>query len=431
MHLPILSMSSTLPPSTPPADTIIAPADASRPHAVPVDAESSLASPEMGSPISIMGVPFDNVTTRHTLSLIQRMVESRAPHYIATANVDFLVQAQSDAELRRILLDAHLVLCDGQPLIWASRWLGNPLPERVAGSDLVPLILRLAIEHKYRIFLLGAAEEMNKRAAEKMQVDYPGLIVAGRYSPPYAPLEKMDHEGIRKIIREARPDIVLVAFGCPKQEKWISMNYRETGVPVSVGVGATIDFLAGAILRAPLWMRKCGLEWTWRILMEPRRLVGRYAKGLWVFGFGLLSQRWRTAAPSRRPTVLPPIAPTPIEPDASATAAKADAEDAPESPIQKLVMPKRLDAGSVRELRSGWETLPQCECVVIDLSDTEFVDSTGVGFLIQLRRLAKDRGARFALAAVAPKVWRTIEMLKLASSFPVGATVELAVENAA
>src|SRR6185312_8435324 len=120
-------------------------------------------------PIAILGVPFDNVTTRETIDAIDRMVASRQPHYLVTANVDFLVQAQEDVELRRILFDAHLVLCDGTPLVWASRLLGNPLLERVAGADLVPLLLRVAAEKGYRIFLLGATEESCTQAVNRLR----------------------------------------------------------------------------------------------------------------------------------------------------------------------------------------------------------------------------------------------------------------------
>src|SRR5436190_11529860 len=136
-------------------------------------------------PIAILGVPFDNVTTAETIDLIQRMVSSRQPHYLVTANVDFLVQAQEDVELRRILFDAHLVLCDGTPLVWASRVLGNPLPERVAGADLVPLLMRVAEEKGFRIFFLGATPESAAQAVENLMARHPRLVIAGHYSPPF------------------------------------------------------------------------------------------------------------------------------------------------------------------------------------------------------------------------------------------------------
>src|ERR1051325_10970883 len=227
-------------------------------------------------PIAILGVPFDNVTTTETIQAIERMVASREPHYLVTANVDFLVQAQEDLELRRILFDAHLVLCDGTPLVWASRLLGNPLIERVAGADLVPLLIRVAAEKGYRIFFLGATEESAARAVENLKKLHPNLNIAGHYSPPFNKLLEMDHDEISRRILQAKPNFLFVSFGCPKQEKWIAMHYRSLGVPVSAGVGATIDFLAGMVKRAPVWMQRFGLEWVYRLAQEPPRLLNRY-----------------------------------------------------------------------------------------------------------------------------------------------------------
>src|SRR6266705_1362671 len=173
-----------------------------------------------GFPISILGVPFDNVTTAEAIHLIEQMIVSGRPHYLATANVDFLVQAQRDTELHRILCDAHLVLCDGTPLLWASHLLGNPLPERVAGADLVPLLIQAAAERGYRVFFLGASPEAASQAMANLRRQFPRLKIAGNYSPPYKPLLEMDHDEIKRRIREASPDLLFVSFGCPKQEKW-------------------------------------------------------------------------------------------------------------------------------------------------------------------------------------------------------------------
>ena len=244
-------------------------------------------------PIAILGVPFDNITTAETIETIDRMVASRQPHYLVTANVDFLVQAQEDVELRRILFDAHLVLCDGTPLVWASRLLGNPLLERVAGADLVPLLLRVAAEKQYRVFFLGATPESCTQAVNNLKKLHPTLIIADHYSPPFNKLLEMDHDEIKRRILAAKPDLLFVSFGCPKQEKWIAMHYHSLGVPVSAGVGATIDFLAGTVKRAPVWMQRSGLEWIYRLAQEPRRLFKRYFKDLWVFGWKLLGQLWQ------------------------------------------------------------------------------------------------------------------------------------------
>src|ERR1041385_9044657 len=148
-------------------------------------------------PIAILGVPFDNVTTQETIEAIGRMVATQRPHYLVTANVDFLVQAQEDVELRRILFDAHLVLCDGTPLVWASRLLGNPLLERVAGADLVPLLLRVSAEKGYRVFFLGATPESCTQAVSRLKKLHPALIIAEHYSPPFNKLLEMDHDEIK------------------------------------------------------------------------------------------------------------------------------------------------------------------------------------------------------------------------------------------
>ncbi|HEV2436617.1 MAG TPA: WecB/TagA/CpsF family glycosyltransferase [Verrucomicrobiae bacterium] len=257
---------------------------------------SSAARP---APVAVLGVVFDKLTLAETLNRIQDLVATRQPHYVATANVDFLVQARRDTELRRILAEAHLVLCDGTPLVWASRLLGNPLPERVAGSDLAPQLIRLAAQKNYRLFLLGATPEAGERAAANIRAQFPNLFVA-HYSPPFRPLPEMNHDEIREKILAARPDLLFVAFGCPKAEKWMAMHYRSLGVPVVMGVGATIDFLAGRVRRAPVWMQRAGLEWLFRLGREPRRLFKRYATDLWHFGRAIAAELWRAKLRGRR-----------------------------------------------------------------------------------------------------------------------------------
>lgn len=248
---------------------------------------------------AILNVAFDRVTFPEAVGRIEQMVESGRPHYIATANVDFLVQARRDAELRRILTEADLVLCDGTPLVWASRLLGNPLPERVAGSDLAPRIIQLAAKKRYRLFFLGATPEANTQAVAKVRERFPDLQIA-HYSPPFRPLSEMNQDEIREKILTARPDILFAAFGCPKAEKWMAMNCRALAVPVMIGVGGTIDFLAGRVKRAPVWMQRAGLEWIFRLWQEPRRLFRRYTNDLWQFGWALAAELWRVKLRTRR-----------------------------------------------------------------------------------------------------------------------------------
>ena len=366
-------------------------------------------------PIAILGVPFDNVTTAETIAAIEVMVESREPHYLVTANVDFLVQAKEDVELRRILFDAHLVLCDGTPLVWASRLLGNPLLERVAGADLVPLLLRVAAEKGYRVFFLGATPDSCERAVRNLSKLHPDLIIADHYSPPFNKLLEMDHDEIKRRIVAAKPDLLFVSLGCPKQEKWIAMHYRSLGVPVSAGVGATIDFLAGSVKRAPVWMQRSGVEWIYRLAQEPRRLFKRYFKDLWVFGWAILAQLWQLQPHSRVPASGTGVSPVRLDShgrDARATIKKED------DLWQWLKVPQRLDLATVRE-----EILPLDQILadnrhcLLEMDNVKFIDSTGVGLLIRLQKKIRESGRLLILLAPSPTVQRALALMRLQNFF--------------
>jgi N-acetylglucosaminyldiphosphoundecaprenol N-acetyl-beta-D-mannosaminyltransferase len=244
-------------------------------------------------PVVILGVPFDPVTLAGAVDRIESMVAEGGTHYVVTPNVDFLVKARRDAELHNILARADLVLCDGKPLVWASRWLGDALPCRVAGSDLIPSLLQRAAENGWRIFLLGGGPGVASDAARRIAAAHPGLPEIAHYSPPFRPLGEMNDAEIIGRVRAARPHVMLVCFGCPKQEKWISRHRVALDVPVLIGAGGTIDFLAARIARAPVWMRRSGTEWLFRLLQEPRRLARRYADDLVHFLPAILAQRWR------------------------------------------------------------------------------------------------------------------------------------------
>lgn len=331
------------------------------------------------------------------------MIASRRPHYIATANVDFLAHAQHDAELRRILLNANLVLCDGTPLVWASRLLGNPLPERVAGSDLMPHLLDAAARKKYRLFFLGATAEANEQAAANVRTQFADVIIAGHYSPPFRPLAEMDNEEIARRIRAARPDILFVAFGCPKAEKWIAMNYRALGVPVTIGVGATIDFLAGRVRRAPVWMRRAGVEWVFRLWQEPRRLFKRYLGDLRIFAMAMFAQflvmrLWqfaRCTGTHIRPVFVGPA-------------------------WQRVRAPARLDATSISQEAKMWEMLARDDrhCL-LELGDVKFIDSAGVAVLVRLQKQLRDRGRRLILLSPSTAIRRALRLMRWGDFFEI------------
>jgi N-acetylglucosaminyldiphosphoundecaprenol N-acetyl-beta-D-mannosaminyltransferase len=366
-------------------------------------------------PIAILGVPFDNVTTADAISSIDTMIASRSPHYVVTANVDFLVQARDDVELRRILFDAHLVLCDGTPLIWASRFLGNPLPERVAGADLVPLLIDVAAKRGYKLFLLGATPESAGTAAAVLKKKYPALEL-DFYSPPFKHLLEMDHQKITARIAAAKPDVLLVSFGCPKQEKWIQMHYRSLGVPVSIGVGATIDFLAGQVRRAPRWMQRSGLEWVFRLMQEPRRLFKRYVKDLSVFGIAIIAQ-W--AGLGRRKRMRAPASHEVESLQAPEEAASVSYE------VRKVH--DRLDIESTFSMDAPETENPRH--LVLDMSSVCFIDSTGIGVLIRLDKRLRGASRRLFLFDPTDTVKRALKLMHLHNYFDQVRTIEEALET--
>jgi N-acetylglucosaminyldiphosphoundecaprenol N-acetyl-beta-D-mannosaminyltransferase len=225
---------------------------------------------------AIAGVSIHRVTLQDALKLISEYVSSGVPHQIVTVNLDFLRIARKDEEFREILNAAPLAIADGMPLIWISRWLKQPLPERIAGVDLLERVAALAASDGHRLFLLGAAEGVAAQAALSLETRHPGLNVAGTYAPPFGPITDFEQSQILSRIRAASPDVLFVAFGAPRQEHWIWRHLDELGVPVCVGVGGSFDIIAGRLSRAPRWMQTSGFEWLYRLALEPGRLWRRY-----------------------------------------------------------------------------------------------------------------------------------------------------------
>jgi N-acetylglucosaminyldiphosphoundecaprenol N-acetyl-beta-D-mannosaminyltransferase len=363
-------------------------------------------------PVPILGVPFDQVTIGEAVQIIGQMIESRRPHYVVTPNVDFLVQAMGDAALHRILFNADLVVCDGMPLVWASRWMGNPLPERVAGADLVPRLIEVAEQKGHRLFLLGATPEANEQAVANLRRSHPRLVVAGYYSPPFRPLLEMNHEEIAARIREAKPDLLLVCFGCPKQEKWIAMNYRSLGVPVVMGVGATIDFLAGRVRRAPKLMQQTGTEWVFRLAQEPRRLFRRYLMDLRIFGVAVAAQWWQLKMPDRnwlpRVFMQKQTAPPPEHP-AGVTATVTLGAD-----WHHIEIPRRFDVTVVHHNAALWEQVATAgrHCLLSG-SGVEFMDSAALGVIISLHKRLLASGWQLVLINPSPRMRSMIAQMRL------------------
>ena len=251
-------------------------------------------------PIGLLGLSVSNLTLPETVSEIQMLIENYQkdlrPHYIATLNVDFIVNIHTInsssirfPELLKVLQHSSLVTLDGMPLVWLSRLLGSPFKERVTGIDLLPKIAESLHRKNQSLFLLGGDEKTLKLCSIYLQADYPGLRMAGT-SHPLIPIEGENLETaeerdklIVEHINRAAPDVLLLNLGNPKQEIWFERIRNKLHVPVTIGVGGAFNLLVGRVVRAPVWMQNLGLEWVFRLFQEPHRLFSRYIKDLIKF----------------------------------------------------------------------------------------------------------------------------------------------------
>jgi len=220
------------------------------------------------SSIRILGVRVDDVTMPSTLAVIARMIREGGAHQIVTVNPEFIMRAEREPAFAAVLERADLAIPDGQGMLWAARLLGRPLQARVAGSDLVPLLAEQSAREGHRLFLLGAAQGVAEIAASCLEGRYPGVRIAGTHAG--SPRVEDDAES-RARIRDSQPDVLLVAYGAPAQDMWIARNQPHLQVPVAIGIGGSLDFIAGVQKRAPLWMREHGLEWLYRLIRQPWR----------------------------------------------------------------------------------------------------------------------------------------------------------------
>ncbi len=227
--------------------------------------------------IKFLNTYIDNLNINEVLIKIDEMVNDGLPHYIVTPNVDHIVKLENDTEFKKVYEHADLILADGMTLIWISKLYGKPIKEKISGSDLVPEVCRIAAERGYSIFILGGKARIAEKAKTNLENTYTGIRIVGTYSPKFG--FEQDYEELNKInhlIRITKPNILLACLGCPRQEKFIYENCDKYQANVSICAGATVDFLAGNIKRAPKWMSDAGFEWFYRFLQEPKRLFKRY-----------------------------------------------------------------------------------------------------------------------------------------------------------
>jgi N-acetylglucosaminyldiphosphoundecaprenol N-acetyl-beta-D-mannosaminyltransferase len=230
---------------------------------------------------TVWGIDYACVTMSQTLSMIDAMIARKKPSTIVTANLNYSMLCDSQPRLREFTKRAELVLCDGMPILWRSRFNAIALPERVAGSDLIYRIAELAAKKGYRLFLMGGDEGVAEQAAKRLVELNPGLEIAGVACPPFRKLSQSETMALTNQVRQAKTDILLVAFGQPKGEYWIEENAAECNAAVNIQLGASFDFIVGKAKRAPVWMQILGLEWLYRAAHDPKRLVPRYAKNAW------------------------------------------------------------------------------------------------------------------------------------------------------
>lgn len=255
--------------------------------------------------VRVLGLDLAPLTLAETLDRIDTLIARGEPSYIITANLNYAMLCHQEPRLATINDGAALILADGMPLVWAARMVGTPLPGRTTGADLVPALCNRAAERGYRVFLLGGHPEAAAAAAAALETRLPDLELVGMASPIIDGMTPDESAALVDRIRSARPDILLVALGQPKGEVWIAEHFRQLAVPVSMQIGAALDFAAGRVRRAPGWMQRAGLEWLYRLYMEPRRLWRRYtSNGLFLLKClaASRSQRKRSRGPQHTRT---------------------------------------------------------------------------------------------------------------------------------
>lgn len=363
------------------------------------------------SSIAVLGVPFDNVTMDEAVKLIEQKIDESGYHQVATANVDFIMHALQDKALQDVLCSCDLVVPDGMPIVWASRLMGTRLKERVSGADLVPHLAELSAKRGYGIFLLGASEENSRRAAEALTSRYPSMRLVGRYSPPQAPLEEMDHDGILARIEAAKPDILLVAMGHPKQEKWLAMHRHRLKIPLCMGVGGSLDFLAGSVQRAPQWMQKAGLEWFFRAVQEPNRLARRYFSDACGLARHLPGQVVATAIQPRK-QALSRILSWEID-NARVVSVCGD--------ITGILLDEFNNHLS-RGLNDGRH-------IILDFANANYLGPDSVGSLLHYRTLLKNRRLQLWFVGVSSSILRTLRAAQVKHYFLTTSTISDAVRR--
>jgi len=361
--------------------------------------------PPQEPPLTVLlGLPFHDLTLAETLDYCATAMRDDHPRFLVTANVDFTTQAYQDPDLRKIVFFADRVVCDGMPLVWLSRWFGYPLRERVTGSDMVPQLLAICAAQGHAVYFFGSDLATLVEAKAIVETRYPGLKVAGLDSPPHGAVIEWDNEALCARMRASGARLLLVCLGCPKQERWIWAHHRETGIPLSIGVGASLDFITGKQKRAPRWMQKTGMEWFWRMSGSPSRLVSRYSKDL-AF---LLQAAWQQALSQRRRRIL-----------GGSVQQQSTQESPQERPLLRIAWRGDLQKRGLTDA-----PLPETIAapVVLDASGVTFMDSAGLGQLALLIRLCRSANQPLVVVQPAAAFTTAVRAVRMDSLVPMLAT---------
>ena len=354
--------------------------------------------------VALFGLPITNVTMSQAVARIEEQILSGRTHQVATANLDFARNSLRDQYLQRVICDCSMVLPDGAPIVWASAMFGTPLQQRVTGVDLIPELARLSAARGYGIYLLGSSEECSAKAALVLETMHPGANIVGRYSPEVAPLHEMNNEDILRRIERCNPAILLVAFGNPKQEMWIHRHKDRLKVPVAIGIGGSLDMIAGKLKRAPRWARVMQMEWAYRMVQEPARLLPRYTRDAVALvvhlPLGLFANRLQPG--ERRSGAL--------QVDVQGT-------------IRVVATPAKLSGEVSKWLANEAKAAALAgQTMVVDMSATIRAEADGLGGLLEARRVLLAEGLWIWLAGMSNPVRRVLQFSAMADLFRIAAT---------
>ena len=240
--------------------------------------------------VNILGVPIAAVNMAQAAELIEEWIQNGRKKYVAVTGVHGIMESQYTEEIKRIHQCAGMCVPDGMPTVWIGKYYGHKSMARVYGPDLMLEMMERSIERGYTHFLFGGKEGVPELLRDRLVARFPGLKIVGTLSPPFRPMDEREENNLRNLIQHLSPDIIWVGLSTPRQEKWMASHIEKMKTKVMIGVGAAFDFHAGLVKQAPRWVRRAGLEWLFRLCIEPRRLWRRYLKNNPMFIWMMMLQ---------------------------------------------------------------------------------------------------------------------------------------------